>query len=87
MICTIAAERHQQRNHMTTSVAISRYASTLMAFMPDSACQYSGSTSIGGGVQQRRHPPPADIGNERRGNPYPRLLDSTNRSHTRHHSA
>lgn len=29
---------------MTTSVAISRYASTLMAFMPDSACQYSGST-------------------------------------------
>ena len=60
---------------MTTSVAISRYASTLMAFMPDSACQYSGST------------PPADIGNEQRGNPHPRLLDSTNRSHTRHHSA
>ena len=29
---------------MTTSVAISRYASTLMAFILDSVRQYSGST-------------------------------------------
>ena len=60
---------------MTTSVAISRYASTLMAFMPDSACQYSGST------------PQPILETSSAAIPIRVCSTSTNRSHTRHHSA
>ncbi|MFR3863291.1 MAG: hypothetical protein ACLTX2_03405 [Bifidobacterium bifidum] len=74
VICTIAAECHQQRNHdhQRGDQPIRQHADGIHA---------------GQRVPVQRQHAPADIGNEQRGNPHPRLLDSTNRSHTRHHSA